>query len=140
MASRLSAVWSVGLSLGAALAFFAAARWVGEAPWTAIAGGTAWVFLLALIVSLPLVTGWMKRRDSTSGPHAWRMRDDRSAMALTAGVWLCTLPFVFLLLGPWLGFKAVLAVALAWAVALAAVCWMICTTRGEWSHNRGGTQ
>jgi hypothetical protein len=59
------------------------------------------------------------------------MRDDRSAMALTAGVWLCTLPFVFRLLGPWLGFKAVLAIALAWAVALAAVCWITCTTRGE---------
>jgi hypothetical protein len=52
-------------------------------------------------------------------------------MALTAGVWLCTLPFVFRLLGPWLGFKAVLAIALAWAVALAAVCWITCTTRGE---------
>ena len=32
------------------------------------------------------------------------------------------------------GFKAVLVIALAWAVLMAAVCWVICTTRGAWSH------
>jgi hypothetical protein len=55
-------------------------------------------------------------------------------------VWLCTLPFVFLLLGTWLGIKAVLVIALAWAVVMVAVCWAICTTRGAWSHHRGGAQ
>jgi hypothetical protein len=137
---RLSAVWSVGLSLGAALAFFAVARWVGEAPPTAIAGGTVWVFLLALIVALPLVTGWVKRRSARPGPDARQHRGDRSATELTAAVWVCTLPFMFLLLGPWLGWKAILVIALAWAAVMAAVCWMICTTRGPWSHTRGDAQ
>lgn len=48
--------------------------------------------------------------------------------------------FIFLLLGPWLGFKVVLVVALAWTGVMAAVCWMICTTRGAWSHKQGGLQ
>ena len=61
-------------------------------------------------------------------------------MELSVAVWVCTVPFVFLVLGPWLGFKAVLVIALAWAAVMAAVCWTICTTRGAWSHNQGGTQ
>ena len=102
--------------------------------------GTIWVFPLALIVSLPLMSGWLKRRSAErchSGRRRWR---NRSAMELTAAVWVCTLPFIFLLLGPWLEVKAMLAVALAWAVVMALACWMICTTRGAWSRNRGGTQ
>jgi hypothetical protein len=137
---RLSAVRSVGLSLGAALSFLAAARWAGEAPWTAIVGGTVWVFLLALIVALPVVTGWVQRRSAGPGADARRHPGDRSAMELTAVAWLCTLPFLLLLLGPWLGFKVVLVVALAWAIVTAAVCWMLCTTHGAWSHNRGGAR
>ena len=138
--NRLSALSSVGLSLGAALAFFGAARWAGRATWTAIVGGTLWVFLLALIVALPVVTGWMRRRASGPGSHAPDARADRDAMALTAGLWLCTLPLIFALVGPWLGLKGVLAIALAWAGVMALACWMICTTRGASWHNQGGAQ
>lgn len=53
-----------GLSLAAALAFMALARWVGEAPPLAVWGGTVWVFVLSMIISMPLVTGWIKRRSS----------------------------------------------------------------------------
>lgn len=51
-----------GLSVASALAFLALARWVGEAPPLAAWGGTVWVFVLSMIVSMPLVTGWIKRR------------------------------------------------------------------------------
>ena len=58
------ALASTGLSIGAALAFQALARWVGEAPPLAAWGGTVWVFVLSMIISMPLVTGCIKRRSS----------------------------------------------------------------------------
>jgi hypothetical protein len=33
----------------------------------AIWGGTVWVFILSMIVSMPLVTGWIKRRAGRGG-------------------------------------------------------------------------
>lgn len=63
---RVSAVRSTGLSLLAALGFFGAASVVGEAPPTAVVGGAVWVFILSMIVSMPLVTAWVKRQDSKS--------------------------------------------------------------------------
>jgi hypothetical protein len=51
-----------GLSAGAALAFLALARWTGEAPPLAVWGGTVWVFVLSMIVSMPLVSAWSRRR------------------------------------------------------------------------------
>jgi hypothetical protein len=69
---RLSALWYTGLSLAAALIFLKAAIRVGEAPLTAVLGGAIWVFSLSMIVSMPLVTGWVKRRyskaDEEGGP------------------------------------------------------------------------
>lgn len=138
---RLSTAWALGLALGTALAFLGAARWRGEAPAAAIVGGTVWVFLLALIVALPLVAGRTKRRSGGTGSRAPGALRDRSPMELTAALWLCTLPFIALLLGPWLGFRAVLLVALAWAAVMATVCWTLCATRGarlHTSHNQGG--
>lgn len=64
---------------------------------------------------------------------------DGASMELTLGIWLCTLPFVLLLLGPWLGFKTALGAAAVLAVVLATVCWMLCVTRGERSQHSGGT-
>ncbi len=61
---RASAPLYTGLSVASALAFLALARWVGEAPPLAVWGGTVWVFVLSMIVSMPLVTGWIKRRSS----------------------------------------------------------------------------
>ncbi len=60
-------------------------------------------------------------------------------MELTLGIWLCALPFVLLLLGPWLGVKVALGAAAALAVVLTTVCWMLCVTRGERSQHSGGT-
>lgn len=59
---RRSALGYTGLSVASALAFLALARWTGEAPPLAVWGGTVWVFLLSMIVSMPLVAGWVRRR------------------------------------------------------------------------------
>lgn len=61
---RVSAAWSAALALLAALGFFTAASWTGEAPPTAVAGGTIWVFILSGIVAMPAVTAWLVRRSS----------------------------------------------------------------------------
>ena len=58
---RTSALGYTGLSVASALAFLSLARWAGEAPPVAIWGGTVWVFILSMIISMPLVTAWRKR-------------------------------------------------------------------------------
>ena len=63
---RLSAARATGLSLLAALGFFGASGRTGQAPPTAVAGGSIWVFILAMIVAMPVVTAWIKRRSSDS--------------------------------------------------------------------------
>ena len=55
------ALGATGLSIVSALAFLSLARWAGEAPPVAIWGGTVWVFILSMIISMPLVTAWRKR-------------------------------------------------------------------------------
>ena len=55
----VGALGYTGLSAVAALLFLLLARWTGQAPPLAIAGGTVWVFILSMIVSMPLVTGWV---------------------------------------------------------------------------------
>jgi O-antigen/teichoic acid export membrane protein len=63
---RLSVLIYTGLSVIAALLFLLLARWTGQAPPLAIVGGTVWVFILSMIVSMPLVTGWVKQRKKES--------------------------------------------------------------------------
>jgi hypothetical protein len=57
------------ISLGAALLFFVAATGGGYA-WVARIGGAAWVGLLSLIVSMPVVTSSVKRRARRGGARA----------------------------------------------------------------------
>lgn len=59
---RLSALVYLTVSGVVALAFFLTANVVGGYTPTAIVGGTAWVFLLTMIVTMPTVTPWVKRR------------------------------------------------------------------------------
>lgn len=61
---RRSALVYTALSVLAALLFQALARWTGDVPPLATWGGTLWVFILSMIVSMPLVTGWTRRRHS----------------------------------------------------------------------------
>ncbi len=60
--ARSSALIYVPISLGMALLFFLTASLIGGYAAVARVGGAAWVWLLSLIVSMPLVTARVKRR------------------------------------------------------------------------------
>jgi hypothetical protein len=47
-------------------------------------------------------------------------------MALTLGIWLCTVPFVLALVTPWLGLNGAFALAAVLAGVMAMMCWMLC--------------
>jgi hypothetical protein len=64
---RSSAFGYTALSVVAALLFLGLARWTGEAPPVAVWGGAVWVFVLSMIISMPLVTGWVRRRSAGTG-------------------------------------------------------------------------
>ena len=49
------------ISFGAAFLFLLAARLVGGYPPVALIGGAAWVWLLSLIVSMPIITARVKK-------------------------------------------------------------------------------
>ncbi|MDD5127890.1 MAG: hypothetical protein PHR43_07355 [Dehalococcoidales bacterium] len=57
----ISAVIYTGISLAAA-GFFLLVTLLGDYSWVARIGGTCWVFLLAMIVLMPLITSRMKRK------------------------------------------------------------------------------
>lgn len=52
----------IPISLGAALSFLTVASVTGQYPLVARIGGTVWVGLLSLIVSMPVVISRVKRR------------------------------------------------------------------------------
>ena len=60
--ARRSALIYLPISLGAALLFLLAASLVGGYPLVAKIGGTVWVGLLSLIVSMPVVTDRVKKK------------------------------------------------------------------------------
>jgi Na+-driven multidrug efflux pump len=55
------------------------------------------------------------------GRHA-----DLTPMTLAACVSVCALPFVFLLVMPWFGFRVALGAALAIVTGTTIVCWLFC--------------
>jgi len=66
-----SAQWNVGLisavvyttvSVLAAGIFFAVTLLTGDYSWVARVGGSAWVFLLSMIILMPTVTPWLRKR------------------------------------------------------------------------------
>jgi hypothetical protein len=59
--ARRSALIYLPISLGAAILFYMAASLVGGYPLVARIGGTVWVGLLCLIVSMPVVTSKVKK-------------------------------------------------------------------------------
>jgi Na+-translocating ferredoxin:NAD+ oxidoreductase RnfD subunit len=59
---RLSALWYTGISLGVVGVFLILARVVGGYPPAAIYGGAVWSFLLSMIVTMPVITAYVKRR------------------------------------------------------------------------------
>ncbi len=60
--ARKSALIYLPISIGAALLFLIAASVFGDYPAVAKVGGTIWVGLLSLIVSMPIVTSRVKKR------------------------------------------------------------------------------
>ncbi|HJW83112.1 MAG TPA: hypothetical protein VJ754_02295 [Anaerolineae bacterium] len=60
--ARKSALIYLPISAGAALLFLVAASVFGNYPAVARVGGTIWVGLLSLIVSMPVVTSRVKKR------------------------------------------------------------------------------
>jgi len=61
-AGRLSAVVYTILSALAAGIFFAVTVLTGDYSWVARAGGSVWLFLLSMIILMPTVTPWLRKR------------------------------------------------------------------------------
>ena len=61
-AGRISAAIYTSASLLAALAFFLVTLLTGDYTWVARLGGGAWVFGLSMIILMPTVTPWLRKR------------------------------------------------------------------------------
>jgi hypothetical protein len=64
--ARKSVLIYLPISIGTALLFMLAASLFGDYPLVAKIGGSVWVGLLSLIVSMPLVTARVKKQRSRS--------------------------------------------------------------------------
>jgi hypothetical protein len=60
--ARRSALVYLPISLGAAVLFLVAASVLGDYPTVARIGGTVWITVLSLIISMPLVTARVKKQ------------------------------------------------------------------------------
>jgi len=58
----ISALIYTATSLLGAVAFLAATTLRGDYNWVARLGGSGWVFLLLMIILMPTVTPWVKKR------------------------------------------------------------------------------
>ncbi|HZP26890.1 MAG TPA: hypothetical protein VFB90_07575 [Dehalococcoidia bacterium] len=61
-AERVAALVYTSLSLLAALAFLLVTLLSGDYTWVARIGGSLWVFGLCMIILMPTVTPWLKKR------------------------------------------------------------------------------
>ena len=61
-AGRVGAAIYMTASLLAASVFFAITVLTGDYSWVARVGGSAWVFLLSMIILMPTVTPWVRSR------------------------------------------------------------------------------
>jgi hypothetical protein len=59
---RISSAIYTTIALAAAGAFLAATTLRGDYDWVARLGGAGWVFLLSMIILMPTVTPWVKKR------------------------------------------------------------------------------
>ena len=59
---RVSALWYTGISLAVVALFLILVKLVGGYPPAAVYGGAVWSFLLSMIVTMPIVTAFFKRR------------------------------------------------------------------------------
>ena len=63
--AQKSALIYIPISLGSALLFLLVSIYTGDYPLVARVGGTVWVALLSLIVSMPIVISSVKKRKQT---------------------------------------------------------------------------
>lgn len=61
-AALVSAALYTSISLLAAGIFLAVTTGTGDYPWVARLGGAAWVFLLSMIILMPTLTPWLRKR------------------------------------------------------------------------------
>ncbi len=61
-AGRLSAALYTAVSALAAGSFFAVTALSGDYSWVARVGGSVWLFLLSMIIMMPTVTPWVRKR------------------------------------------------------------------------------
>ena len=61
-ASYVGAVIYTGIALLTAGSFLVATTLGGDYDWVARLGGAGWVFLLSMIILMPTITPWVKRR------------------------------------------------------------------------------
>ena len=61
-AGLISAVVYTTVSALGAGAFFAVTVFTGDYSWVARVGGSVWVFGLSMIILMPTVTPWLRRR------------------------------------------------------------------------------
>jgi hypothetical protein len=61
----ISAITYSLISLVAAGIFFAITM-AGEYSWVARIGGSAWIFILSMIISMPIITSYYKRKFQTT--------------------------------------------------------------------------
>lgn len=61
-AGYLSTTVYTGVALAAALAFFLVTTFTGDYNWVARVGGAGWVFFLSMIILMPTLAPWLKRR------------------------------------------------------------------------------
>ncbi len=58
----ISAIIYTGIAVLGAGSFLAVTTLSGDYNWVARLGGAGWVFLLSMIILMPTVTPWVKRR------------------------------------------------------------------------------
>ena len=61
-AGRLSAALYTAVSALAAGIFFAVTVLSGDHSWVARVGGSVWLFMLIMIIMMPTVTPWVRKR------------------------------------------------------------------------------
>jgi len=61
-AAYLSAAAYTGVSLAGALAFFLVTTFTSDYTWVSRLGGAGWVFLLSMIILMPTLAPWLKKR------------------------------------------------------------------------------
>lgn len=64
---RAAAIIYGGVSAACATAFLLVTTFTGDLPLVARYGGAAWVFLLLMIVLMPVVIPWIRKRSRRGG-------------------------------------------------------------------------